>query len=117
MQYIRVFCNFSTAFVIILFPACTPATPTDQQSGDASVQATPAPIAGSVIFDKNCKICHGSDGSLGLNGAKDLTLSKLTTAERVNLVEYGKNIMPPFGKTLTPQEIEAVVAYTFQLQK
>jgi cytochrome c6 len=117
MQHIRVFFNLLATFAIVLFPACNPNSPTDKQHGDASARATPATIAGSVVFDKNCKICHGADGSLGLNGAKDLSLSKLTAAERVNLVEHGKNIMPPFGKTLTPQEIEAVVAYTFQLQK
>lgn len=67
---------------------------------------------GMAVFRKNCVVCHGSDGNLGLNGAKDLSLSVLTAAERTAIVINGKNLMTPFGKILRPEEIDAVVQYT-----
>ena len=72
---------------------------------------------GSDTFNKNCKICHGSDGRLGLNGAKDLSISQMLFNERVNNITNGKNLMPPFGKILTPTEIDDVANFTLQLRK
>lgn len=70
---------------------------------------------GAAIFQKNCKICHGADGKLGLNGAKDLSMSVLSLPERINIITYGKNLMTPFGQILSTTEISAVAAYTIQL--
>jgi cytochrome c6 len=67
---------------------------------------------GMAVFRKNCVVCHGSNGNLGLNGAKDLSQSTLTAAERTAIVTNGKNLMTPFGKILNPEEIDAVVQYT-----
>jgi cytochrome c6 len=72
---------------------------------------------GMAVFRKNCVVCHGSDGKLGLNGARDLTQSTLTAAERTAIVTHGKNLMTPFGKLLSPDEIDAVVNYTLTLSK
>lgn len=71
---------------------------------------------GAAIFDKNCKLCHGVDGRLGLNGAKDLSLSTLITSERINIITNGKNLMTPFGQLLSPSEIDSVASFTFQLR-
>lgn len=73
-------------------------------------------ILGKQVFKKNCVICHGVDGKLGLNNSKDLTVSKLTKDERVSMVKNGKGTMNAFGAILKPQEIEAVVEYTFSLK-
>ncbi len=67
---------------------------------------------GMAIFRKYCIACHGADGKLGLNGAKDLTQTTLTLEERISLVTKGKNMMTPFGEILTQEEIRAVAAYT-----
>ena len=72
---------------------------------------------GMAVFRKYCVACHGSDGKLGLSGAKDLTQSVLTIEERTMLVKQGKNLMTPFGDILSPQEISAVVDYTMTLKK
>lgn len=72
---------------------------------------------GEAIFKKYCVLCHGVDGKLGLNGAKDITATVLTEAERITLVTKGKNTMTPFEGILTPEQIQAVVAYTFTLKK
>lgn len=76
------------------------------------------PVAeGEAIFKKYCILCHGADGKLGLNGAKDITASVLSEAERIALVTNGKNTMTPFEGILTPEQIQAVVKYTYSLKK
>lgn len=73
--------------------------------------------SGAEIFQKNCILCHGASGKLGLNGAKDLSLSQLPIQDRVNIITYGKNLMTPFGEQLSPAEIDSVARYTFTLAK
>lgn len=72
---------------------------------------------GSAVFRKYCVTCHGADGKLGLNGAKDLTQSTLTLDERLNIITHGKKLMTPFGELLSPEEIKAVAEYTLSLKK
>ena len=72
---------------------------------------------GLAVFKQKCVTCHGADGTLGLNGAKDLSKSALSVEERVNIITHGKNLMTPFGTVLSPEEIQAVAAYTLTLKK
>ena len=71
---------------------------------------------GPAIFRQYCVTCHGADGKLGLNGAKDLTASVLTLEERINVITNGRKVMTPFGEVLTPEEIKAVAEYTQKLK-
>jgi len=81
--------------------------------------ATPAADdAGAQTFKSNCVVCHGADGTGTPTGkalkAPDLNsdaVKKMTAAEMVTQVSDGKNNMPPFKNTLTPDQIKAVVAY------
>ena len=73
-------------------------------------------VGGEQVFKKYCLLCHGVDGKLGLNGAKDLTASTLSKAERIVLIKNGKNAMTPFEGLLSESEIEAVAEYTMQLK-
>ena len=66
--------------------------------------------AGKGLF-LACALCHGRDGKAGLNGAKDLTASTLTTEEMMAVVKNGKGAMAPYKQVLNTNEIEAVVAY------
>ncbi len=91
-------------FVVIV--ACA------QKSSDS----TSAEPDGQAIYKKYCILCHGADGKLGLNGAKDITQTILTEAEVIELVKNGKNTMTPFKGILTDEEIKAVVAYTRTLK-
>ena len=72
--------------------------------------------AGKVLFTKNCAVCHGANGRLGLNGAHDLTKSNLNTAGRTYLVTQGLGKMPSFKTKLTPSQIQQVVVYSLTLQ-
>ena len=88
------------------------------------VASTPAPAAAPVVnlegkktFETYCILCHGVDGKLGLNGSKDLSISTITTEERIAQVTNGKGLMTPFKEILTEAEIKAVVEYTESLKK
>ncbi len=72
---------------------------------------------GQSIFNMNCSLCHGRDGKLGLNGAKDLTASALTKEEMIAIVRGGKGAMMPYKDVLTPKEIQAVVEHVRTLGK
>jgi len=81
----------------------------------------PSPVAaleeGKKIFNTYCILCHGADGKLGLNGSKDLTISTITTEERITQVTNGKGLMTPFKEILNEAEIKAVVGYVESLKK
>ncbi|MDQ3016797.1 MAG: cytochrome c [Bacteroidota bacterium] len=89
--------------------ACSPKDKTPVSGDDTE--------AGQNIFKKYCVICHGADGKLGINGAKDISVSTLTVEERVALITKGKNTMTPFEGILTADEVRAVAAYTMTLKQ
>jgi mono/diheme cytochrome c family protein len=70
-----------------------------------------AAVDGKQIFEEKCTLCHGGDGKLGLNGAKDLTASQMGHNDIISLIATGKNGMPAFNTTLSHEQIEAVTAY------
>ena len=78
----------------------------------------PDPVAGAKTFKANCVLCHGDDGHGSATGkalkVADLTsdaVQKLPTEEMVKIVSNGKNNMPPWKASLTPDQIASVVAY------
>jgi len=84
-------------------------------SGKESSKST-STTDGEAIYKKYCTICHGVNGKLGLNGSKDITISKLTEPERIVQITKGKNTMTPFEGILSPEEIKAVAAYSMTLK-
>ncbi|HNQ11751.1 MAG TPA: SirB2 family protein [Bacteroidia bacterium] len=71
---------------------------------------------GQSIFESQCIVCHGADGKLGVSGAKDLTQSKLSAEERLNIIRNGKNSMIPYQKVLSEEQILAVAEYVETLK-
>ena len=67
---------------------------------------------GKTIFKSFCVTCHGIDGSLMANGAKDLRISTMPIEERIHVITNGRNIMTSFGSTLSKVQIKAVAEYT-----
>ena len=78
--------------------------------------AKPPLVPGQSIFQKNCVRCHGADGRKGASGAHDLTKSNLNAFGRTYLVTNGLGKMPAFGKKLTPEQVQQVVAYSLTLK-
>ncbi len=81
-------------------------------SGESSTPLAAGP--GEGLFKKYCAACHGLNGDMQINGAKNLNESVLSKAERVLLITNGRGMMTPFKGLLKPEEIEAVAAYTMR---
>jgi len=95
--------------IVVLAIACGSATgPAPDEAG------TPK---GQQLYRMHCELCHGANGKLGFNEAKDITLSTLTRDEMITQVANGKGRMMPYKNTLGPKEIEAVVDYARTLGK
>ncbi|SES81034.1 c-type cytochrome [Hymenobacter actinosclerus] len=118
----------------LLLNACSPATdapetaatpplpPIPPATGADAATAAPAGAeaavlaAGQALFAQNCAICHGADGKLGVNGARDLTKSNLNATGRTYMVVNGLGVMPAFKGQLTDEQIAQVVAYSLTLK-
>jgi uncharacterized membrane protein SirB2 len=69
------------------------------------------------IYNSQCVQCHGPQGNLGVGGAKDLSISTLTDAEKEAIITNGKGLMAPFKYSLTEQEINQMVKYVNTFKK
>lgn len=96
--------------LLVGLSACAPDVPAPRRND------TPRPPDGMAVFRQQCVTCHGADGKLGLNGAKDLSASLLSKDERIQVITHGRNLMQPFEKILSPEEIQAVAEYTLSLK-
>ena len=99
--------QFSPALILALF-FCA-ATP-----GSAAVTVADEK-AGAVLFrDKGCTFCHGP-GGIGTKKAPSLVDIRKNKdwppAKMINQITNGGQKMPPFGESLTDQEIAQLVAY------
>jgi mono/diheme cytochrome c family protein len=87
----------------------TPPQPTGTLAGDAEL------LQGRTTYTKYCAACHGvfGNGGAGTAFVGGQLLRDLPTAEeQAALVRKGRSVMPSFGETLTPEQIDAVVRYT-----
>ncbi len=67
---------------------------------------------GKDVYAASCSACHGANGE-GVVGPtfKEVTTRIPDAALHVLVVNEGRGAMPSFKATLTPEEIDAVVAY------
>ena len=72
---------------------------------------------GEIIFEAKCTACHGKDGKLMLSGAKDLSVSKLTKAETIEMIKSGKGLMQGFKDEFNEQQLNALAEYVEGLRK
>lgn len=95
-----------------------------------SVKKIPSSKLGKVVFNSRCALCHGVTGEGNGKMAKviknpppyNLTASTVP-AEYLKLIitrggeEIGRSSrMPPWGKELTPHEIDSVIEYILSLR-
>ena len=108
----------SLSFFSFLWTACENPDETFARQTAAAQQAGRPVLApdGMAVFRKNCITCHGADGKLGLNGAKDLSASAISVEERIEIITNGKKLMTPFKALLSVEEIKAVATYTMTLK-
>lgn len=92
--------------------------------GNAGTQEQPMELGAEVaistgeqVYKMHCTLCHGANGKLGFNGAKDLTASALSKAEMMARVSEDKGTMQAYKNVLTTKEINAVVEHVRALSK
>jgi alcohol dehydrogenase (cytochrome c) len=87
-----------------------PAAAAAARTADAPRIADANLARGKQLYDQACVICHGEDGKGGhgvgapLTGVRDFTLA-------IETVTKGRNNMPPFSSSFTPDQIRDVSAY------
>ena len=80
---------------------------------------------GAALFKTKCAACHGPDGAgqttMGkANKLRDLgspDVQKLADDELTAIITSGKNKMPPYGKSLKPEQVKDLVAFVRTLKK
>jgi quinohemoprotein ethanol dehydrogenase len=70
-------------------------------------------VRGQQLYEQACVICHGADGKGGHGGGAPLVTLK-DLAATVQTVTTGRNDMPPFRTTFTPEQIRDVSAYVVE---
>lgn len=95
----------SLLILIVIFFGCT------GQSGGVS----DGPVNGQKVYKQYCVACHGVNGGMQLNGARDLRESALSLEERISVVTNGRKLMAAYNGILTAEEIREVAAYTLSL--
>lgn len=78
-----------------------------------------AKIAGQVIYDQACGMCHGVDGAGRIPGAPDYTDPDVTddlranSGEKLCIVAEGGESMPGWKETLSEEQIWEVLTYLY----
>ena len=110
-------------FFTITLLSCVNTNPKQTISSD---EDDPEPIlsqeekdleAGRILFSTTCKLCHGADGKLGLNGAMDLSKSLLTKEEKLFVISNGRNTMAAYKNVFTKDEIKLLANYVESLKQ
>jgi alcohol dehydrogenase (cytochrome c) len=88
---------------------------TEGEAGESAGAATADAAAGKEVFADNCSVCHGATGHGG-NGGPDLRTMPLAKeqAGAEKQVTDGGGGMPPFGGSLSEEEISNVAAYVVE---
>jgi mono/diheme cytochrome c family protein len=82
-----------------------------------------SPDAGAALYKTKCAACHGADGkgatAVGKSDSiRDLGSPEVQTqsdAALNTIITSGKGKMPPYGKSLKPEQITALVVYVRSL--
>ena len=70
------------------------------------------------LYTLNCASCHGMDGKLGGSGSKDLSQSKLSEKEMIDIITNGKNNMPAMKDVIQdPAKIKNLADFVKTLRK
>lgn len=100
----KVLASFSFFLIIVSFGLA-------QKAKQAKAGGEIAVVSGKEIFEDKCTLCHGDNGKLGLNGAKDLSLTGLDHKGITDIIAKGKNGMASYKDVLTTEQIDAVASY------
>lgn len=106
-----------TLFTLALAVACDPP---ERLRTDAELGLNPTQAAGHHIFDRQCAMCHAAYSShvykgpslQGMFRKPYLKTGAPANDERVeDIIEVGHNKMPAYGRVLTQEQIQQLIAY------
>lgn len=120
-KVVRMFFGVAALLAIGMTMGCE----VERRKSDAELGLNPQQVAGRKIYDSYCIRCHepyskrGKKGP-GLKGVfqnKYLSLSGLpANDERVSdIIRMGRNEMPSYSQTLSPQDVQDLLAYLHTL--
>lgn len=80
---------------------------------------------GAALYKSKCALCHGADGSGNTPTGKSMKVrdlrsdevQKQSDIELTKVIAGGKGKMPGFGKQLTTEDVEALIAHIRTLKK
>ena len=97
----------------------------ERRKSDAELGLNPQQAAGRQVYDRHCDQCHEPYSSRGKKGPslqgvfkrQYLPLSGLpANDERIGeIVKYGRSKMPAYGRELSQQQIDDLLAYMHTL--
>lgn len=108
---------FSLILALAFVGACGSEEPTNERKRRPKPKKKVVTDLGEKLFKNKCVICHGINGDLQFNGAKNIQESLLTLEDRINLIDNGKGLMTPFKGILSDEEMKAVAEYSMKLTK
>jgi cytochrome c6 len=114
--------------VYLAHPSSAGVRPQEEPEKKESKSISPEQLAhAKTLFNERCTRCHGADGHGatvlgGMLSVPDFTDEKWWKEDKsdrrlITSVTDGKDEMPSFGKKLSKQEIEALVAYVRRFNK
>jgi polyvinyl alcohol dehydrogenase (cytochrome) len=87
------------------------AVPPDGAPGTSQTTEGEGGDVGATVYRQRCAVCHGGSGE-GATGPSMVDVDdRLTRDEHISVVREGRGSMPAWDRTLTEEEIEAVVDY------
>jgi mono/diheme cytochrome c family protein len=69
--------------------------------------------SGRTVFEASCSPCHGEKGEGGHGGGPALTAAT-NRATVTRVITEGRNLMPAFARSLTPEQIRDVTAHVVE---
>jgi mono/diheme cytochrome c family protein len=118
---VKFFFGALAVLALARFSACD----VERRKSDAELGLNPQQSAGRKIYDSRCDRCHEPYSTRGKKGpglkgmfqSKYLSLSGLpANDERVSdIIRLGRNEMPGYSQTLSPQDIQDLLAYLHTL--
>jgi mono/diheme cytochrome c family protein len=116
-----VFLSCAAALLLAFTVACN----AELRKTDAQLGLNPQQAAGRRVFDQNCDRCHEayssrekkSESLKGLFKRQFLPKSGLPVNDQQvsDIIRYGRNMMPGFGRVLSQQETDDLLAYLHTL--
>jgi mono/diheme cytochrome c family protein len=105
-------------YIIFIFSFIASCNSSDTSKNEAESKQPLSKAEIKHLFESNCSSCHGGDGTLGISGAKDLSISKLKPTEIKDRIQNGKNGMPSFeGLIQEGEQMDSIVSYVISLRK